>query len=95
MIHLGMSVSPSVNALDQKYRIQFSPGSIRLQVQFGIKIHHKLVLPNLCVEYRSRPSSISKCHTQCMHVWIIFVRWRGEMEFVVGGEAHRAQRDIE
>ena len=21
-----------------------------------------------------------------MHVWIIFVRWRGEMEFVVGGE---------
>ena len=36
-----------------------------------------------------------------MHVWIIFVRWRGEMEFVVGGEfvvrgeAHRAQRDIE
>ena len=37
-----------------------------------------------------------------MHVWIIFVRWQGgEMEFVVGsefvveGEAHRAQRDIE
>ena len=59
-----------------------SPGSIRLQVQFKIKIHHKLVLQNLCVEYRS----ISKCHTQCMHVWIIFVRWRGEMEFVVGGE---------
>ena len=69
MIHLGMSVCPSVNALDQKYRIQEnfhqtqSDCKCSLESKFIISLYFRTYVLNTDQDHHQFPSVI---HNVCM-----------------------------